>query len=1713
MMKKCLLWMGVLLATAGMAQAAVLFPAGSEWTYFVGFREASTPDTTAWRHRTFNDGSWARGGSPIGYGPSRLGIVTDLGRSDQEGYLTFYARKEFQVLNPADFLRLDLVIGIDDGYVVWLNGLELGRFNVPEGELAYNSTSVTFTSDPELTQITVPDAWQLLREGVNVLAIHVLNVNFTSSDLFLDASLTGVLDNTQPVVAELRPPATATVRHLETIEARFSKPVQGVDAADLLINGVPATGVLMGEPDQFVFEFPEPAPGLVQVTWAASHGITDLTSAANPFPGGNWTYTLDPSADPPGLLISEFMASNQGSLNDDDGDRSDWIEIYNAGPLAEELGGWFLTDAAGDLAQWRFPSVTLLPNHYLLVFASGKDRRDPAAPLHTNFRLAKEGEYLALVDPRTNIVSDFGDIFPPQFDDISYGRDRVNPSVVGYFAVPTPGAANTTSGAGFAPEVLFSRTGGTFLTSFSLELRVASPAAQIRYTTDGTMPTPGSPLYSSPIPITGTTQIRVRAFEPGLLPGPPGSAVYLQIASSLAGFTSDLPIVLIHNFGGGSIPTSSAALRQLAGVAIFEPDAAGRTSLTNVATLSARAGINIRGSSTQGFPKSSYRLEFWDEFGDGQDHAVLGMPEEEDWILYAPNLFDVPLIHNPFAYRLSHEVGRYAPRTRMVEVFVNTTGGTINGPVPSGHYRGVYVLSENIKRGSDRVAVERLAPEHTDSPEVTGGYLMKVDRRDSDERDFHAAGLNIIYRYPNGLEMVTPQRSAQATYIRNYFNAFYGALTGPNPGDPATGYAAYIDVDSWIDHHLLNVIPMNVDALRLSAYFHKGRERRIEMGPIWDFDRSMGTSKGGDTRAFNPRNWRGQGWDEGTDFFNEAGVFSNPWYHRLFREPDFWQRYVDRYQALRAAVFSNPHIFALVDSLADEIREAQPREVARWSGSGSSDTTPRSGTLSFHGYTHTFPGTFQGEIDFMKRWLSDRLDFMDTNFLARPVPSHPGGLFHAGETLSLSAPPGATVHYTLDGTDPRLPGGAVSSAAQVYGGPIPITANARLFARARDGNHQNLTGANRPPLSTPWSGAMVTTFVVETPPLIITEMMYHPLAAPPGDAGFDKEQFEYLELLNRGTVPLDLAGIQFTSGIRYTFPNHVLGAGERLVLAKNVDAFQSRYGPAIPVVGPFEGHLDNSGERITLVGRFDEPILDFRYDDLWHPITDGFGFSLVIRDESAPIETWTDAASWRPSGVLLGSPATLDPVPPAFPVVWVNEALAHTDLPQVDAIELYNPGPAPADISGWYLTDDFRNPTQFRIPDGTLLGVGEFAVFDETDFNSGAPGSFALSSLGEEVYLFSADAAGNLNGYVHGFGFGASENGVSFGRHVNYAGMEQFVAQSALTLGAVNAGPRIGPIVINELMYHPPSLFSTENNTRDEFIELRNLAPEPVPLFDPSFPTNTWRLRSGVRFDFPPHLMLPPDGYLIVVGFDPALHLNDFHAFRQHYELDSNVVILGPFEGRLDNSGERVRLLKPDSPQSSPGPDFGFVPYLVVDEIDYGNSEPWPTDANATGLSIQRIVSHVHGNEPYNWVAAPPTPGGVNFDTLRDTNQDGLPDWWKLTHGMNPLSDEEPDGPGGDPDEDGFTNREEFVAGTDPQDPLSFLQFDSIVHAGDGIRLGFQAAANRRYQLLYRDAKDDSSWQELIQIPAQPKAGPVLTTDTGASTQQSRFYRILILQP
>jgi hypothetical protein len=1670
----------------GPGNASVIIPLDSTWKFLKGYAEASSPDPTAWRAIDLDESTWLTLPAPFWYGdvqPSPGSQLTDM----LNGYTCVFMRGTFALTNVNDISELELGAQSDDGFIAWINGQEVARFNMPQGDIPFSGTALPALPEPiPFQNFTLTDPRAYLVNGTNVLAVQAFNSSLSqSSDFVINVSLSNSVDTVPPTVAGLVPAASALVRSLNSIEVQFSEPVTGVDAGDLLLKGVGATNVSVFNSSQYVFEFSQPANGTVQAAWAAGHGIRDLANAPNDFAGGSWIYTLDPNAPVPGVMINEFMADNDKTLNDENGDASDWIEIYNSGTDPASLNGWFLTNEASDLRKWRIPNVTLSTNSYLVIFASGKNRTNAAAQLHTNFKLEKNGSYLALLDPATNIVSAFTPEYPSQNKDVSYGRERGNPNLVGYFPVPTPGGPNSTGGPGFAPEVRFSRPGGTFISSFSLVLSTPSPNAEIRYTLDGSVPTNTTTLYTGPIPISIATQVRARAFEPGLLPGPPRSESYILLGVGVINVTSDLPMVIIYNYRAGAVPANA---HQFAYMAIFEP-VTGKSSMTNTPVLSSRAGINLRGSSTLGYPKSSFAVEWWDEFNDDKNLPVLDMPANSDWILYAPNNFEPVLIHNPFIYGLSNEIGRYAPRARFVEVYLNTSGG----PITSVNYNGIYVLEEKIKRGKDRVDVAKLEPEHAAPPEVTGGYMMKIDRLDPGDSGFFAAGQVIAYVDPKETEITLPQRAPQQQYINDYMNAFGGALNNPSP---TTGYPAYVDVDSWIDHHILNVLAFNVDALRLSAFFYKERNGKLVFGPLWDFDRALGSTDGRDS---NPRVWRAQTQDRGTDFFNY------PWWGEMFNDIDFWQKWIDRWQELRRDRFALTNINAKVDSWANIVRQEQPREQAKWG------VTPRG-------------GSYQSEVNLMKSWLSNRINFIDTNFLARPLFNNEGGVVSAGFQVTLNGPPGATIYYTLDGSEPRSPGGAIAPTAQIYSGPITINNTRIVKARARDLSHFNLTGPDNPPLSTPWSGVMRARFSVNSfaalGSLAVTEINYNP--GPPVTAelavnpAFANEDFEFIEVKNITNIVVDFYDARFTRGIDFTFSTSsivTLPPGASLLLVKNQQAFNARYGTRTNVAGVYTGNLNNGGEILRLENGYGLPILEFEFKGGWYPTTDGNGFSLVLVDQNPA--AWSTKAAWHPSANPGGSPGVNDPTPPTIAGVLVNEALTHTDPPQIDSVELFNPTANPADVSGWFLTDDLVRPRKFRIPDNTpQIPADGYRVFTENDFsaNSNPTNRFRLSSLGDQVYLFSTDASGNLRWYAHGFDFGAAENGVSFGRLVTSDGNEQFVAQSAVTLNTANAPPKVGPIVINEIMYHPPDLVVGTNlvdDTDHEFIELHNITDTPQPLFHPGYPTNTWRLRDAVDYTFPTNITLPARGYLLLIGFDPIANPPMQTAFRTNYNVPSGVPIYGPYSGKLDNSSGNVELIKPDIPQQPPAPNAGFVPYILVDRVNYSDLPPWPTAAAGTNYnSLQRWNSSSFGNEPTNWFAAVATAGIANTGSVNlDRDGDGLPNDWEIANNLDPDSATGINGATGDPDNDGLTNLQEYVSGTDPRDAASYLKINSIL-ADSPRSIRFNAVAGKTYTIQYRQEVDNGVWQKLVDVAAQGVTGEIAVTDSNPGTM-TRFYRLV----
>jgi hypothetical protein len=471
--------------------------------------------------------------------------------------------------------------------------------------------------------------------------------------------------------------------------------------------------------------------------------------------------------------------------------------------------------------------------------------------------------------------------------------------------------------------------------------------------------------------------------------------------------------------------------------------------------------------------------------------------------------------------------------------------------------------------------------------------------------------------------------------------------------------------------------------------------------------------------------------------------------------------------------------------------------------------------------------------------------------------------------------------------------------------------------------------------------------------LRITEVHYHP--ADEGTIAGD--EYEFVEIKNTGASKLDLTGVGFTDGIEFTFADGAaLEAGAFLVLAANPDRFEERYGSA--PFGAYTGRLNNAGEKLTLG---DIPagaaIATVVYSDEggWPAVADGGGYSLVPLT-SSPDST---ASSWRSSSAMHGSPGKDD-----AGVVVVNEISTHSDPPFKDAIELFNPNPSPMDVSGWYLSDKRSEPKKYRIPAGTVIPANGYVVFDDEDFNAdtSSTASFNLSAHGEEI-LLSSDSTGCLGGYCHGFGFGEIENGFTFGRHVTSAGEEHFVAQRKPTLGMPNAGPRVGPVVITEIMYHPA-------NDTDEFLEIANTGDEPIGLFHADHPDNTWKIE-GFGFAFPAGITLAKGEAVLVI---PQTVTEA--RIRSAYAVPASVRIFQS-QGTLNNSADTLALMRPEEPFVKAGalPGDTTVPYVLIDRVSYSDSNPWPGQADGEGPALERNDPAGYGNDPANWSSSKASPG------------------------------------------------------------------------------------------------------------------------------------------
>lgn len=471
--------------------------------------------------------------------------------------------------------------------------------------------------------------------------------------------------------------------------------------------------------------------------------------------------------------------------------------------------------------------------------------------------------------------------------------------------------------------------------------------------------------------------------------------------------SSNLPIIII-NTNGLTIPYDNP--RIVADMGIIYNGQGERNNISDsLNNYSGKISIEIRGASSSGWSKKSYGIETQNEDGSNNNVSLLGMPEENDWILYA-SYYDRSFLRNVLTYKLANEMGWYASRTKYCELVLND------------EYQGIYVLMEKIKRDKNRVDISKLNPDEISGDDVTGGYIIKVDKEgwkpgiDSEYPPFPGATQTIRYQfhYPDADDIV----EEQVSYLSNFIGAFEYVMAGDNYADNFSGYPKYLNVESFADYYILNELSKNVDGYRLSAYLYKYKDSnggKLTAGPVWDHNFSFG----------NIGYYNGQyysGWQLGffleDEGFKTGDGFQVPfWWRKLMHDSSFVQLIIDRWWDYRQDILYIDNLHQYIDAVADTLDEAKERNFEIWIGPGD-PKLPEDGW---------FPPTdpidhlqsYSDEIDYLKDWTADRVIWIDENIeslLSLTVPD--GNLsygFNLGQNIPNPVSSVTTIPYELPG--------------------------------------------------------------------------------------------------------------------------------------------------------------------------------------------------------------------------------------------------------------------------------------------------------------------------------------------------------------------------------------------------------------------------------------------------------------------------------------------------------------------------------------------------------------------------------------------------------------------------------------------------------------------------------------------------------------------------
>ena len=913
------------------------------------------------------------------------------------------------------------------------------------------------------------------------------------------------------------------------------------------------------------------------------------------------------------LTLSEFLVINVDGPIDKDGNLSPWVEIHNSADSIESLEDWYLTDDPDNLTKWRIPRKTIPARGHGLLHVSGKGFSSPlSTEVHANFTLSGSDDYIALVRPDGASIASAISNIPKQRRGISYGLTELGEPT--YFERPTPGTPNGEPLAGFVSDTKFSIDRGFYDAPFQVEITTNTPNARIIYTLSGRRPSEGAMftgpiehLYSGPITIDKTTVLRAAAFKDGLGPSNIDTQTYLFIDDVIQQELMSRQITESAEYGAQmhqaltALPTLSLAVEDKQFVGNGSSNTNDIESQTSVEWLNSDetpgfqvdAGISRFGGYFTNFNKKSFRLYFRKRYGA----ATLKFPLFRGHESGSPPVEQFDSLDLRSGSHDMSERGAY-----LSNRFVDDTMLEMGGTAPHGRFIHVYLNGE-----------------------YWGQYHLR-ERWNAAMFASYFGGPENDYDAINGNDNFTSDLKAYDGTL-DYWDETERLA---REGQPWTVLQGRVDIADYLDFMMCWSTGNSESEFQAVG----SRSRRVP------FKFYMKDADG----------WLELPPPSGRITNAGPGAFLS----RLSSEgdPDFKMFFADRIHKhyFNDGALTDDANIARLQRRIDEVKTAFIAEAARWGFRSPASWQDYQDDL----VENQFPGLAQRMI---RRFTQG--GFYPADMIAPRFNQH-GGIT-ADFVLVVSAgvlfnPQGGEILYTTDGSDPRLPGGAVSERAVIYdreGSGIPLNTTVTIKARSYE--------------ATQWSALNEATFRRGKRPqpgdLILTEIHYHPAAPSVSEieAGFlDRSAFEFLELYNTTAQSIELSEVAVTKGVRFTFGPDQLPSNAIALIVRNRTAFEFRYGTQLPIAGEYaDFKLSDRGETLQLSLSNGSVLYEITYDDKepWPESADGDGSSLVLVDPQAPVDS-NAPAQWRASITIGGTPGSLTETAPPFAIDQDHDGLA-----------------------------------------------------------------------------------------------------------------------------------------------------------------------------------------------------------------------------------------------------------------------------------------------------------------------------------------------------------------------------------------------------------------------------------------------------------------------